>query len=333
MTIDDDDDSSGNSLDTPRPPEDDDSASAATPPHGSTYAELKYDAENRSLKALAILSLGLKNPDSSPTFDPAVLPWSAALRPTALKMTAKELRAEVMRRNIAAANVLGAPCPGAWTVAKATEWLVNNPIVAVAEVDFIKATIAHRIAVAARLQQQPVAPSVPPGAASRGSNWVGKLPHLRLIHAIIDDVDIKAAYVRRLNLPGGRMAIENRRTPAAIALNVWHMVAEKWNNPSFAPTTSVKETHSDFSLPISIPSDAVCNLMPATPEIVGVKWNDMNMALRRIIQKWELSGQGDGGSLEEEVGDDEGAKGMLMIRLHRRKRARVGTMMRRHFCS
>ncbi len=241
MTIDD-DSISGNSLDTPRPPEDDNAS-----------AGLKYDAENRSLKALAILSLGLKNPDGSPTFDPAVSPWSAALPPTALKMTAKELRAEVMRRNIAAANVLGAPRPGAWTVAKATEWLVNNPIVAAAEVDFIKATIAHQVAVAERIQQQPAAPSVPPCAASRGSNWVGKLPHLRFIHAIIDDVDIKAAYIRRLNLPGGRMAIENRRTPAAILSNVWHMVAEKWNNLSFAPTTSVKESHSDFSLPLSIP--------------------------------------------------------------------------------
>ena len=141
MTIDDDGSVSGNSLDTPRPPEDD-SASAATPRPGSTYAELKYDAENRSLKALAILSLGLKNPDGSPTFDPAVSPWSAALRPTTLKMTAKELRAEVMRRSVAAANVLGAPRPGAWTVAKATEWLVANPIVAAAEVDFIKSTVA-----------------------------------------------------------------------------------------------------------------------------------------------------------------------------------------------
>ena len=100
MTIDDDDSVSGNSLDTPRPPEDD-SASAATPPHGSTYAELKYDAENRSLKALAILSLGLKNDDGTPIFDLAVLPWSAAQRPTTLKMTAKELRAEVIWRSMA----------------------------------------------------------------------------------------------------------------------------------------------------------------------------------------------------------------------------------------
>jgi hypothetical protein len=191
-------------------------------------------------------------------------------------------------------------------VAKATEWLVANPIIAEGEVAFIRATIAHRIAVAQRVQQQPDAPSVPP-VMSKGAKWQGKLPHLRLIHAIIDDVDIKSAYIRRLHLPSGRMAVENRRTPEAVASNVWHMVAEKWNDQSFAPTTSVKETHSDFSLPISIPFDAICNLMPATPEKVADKWNEMNTALKRQIQKWELSGQGDGGSLEEEVDEDNNA--------------------------
>ena len=96
-----------------------------------------YVSEGRSLNALAILSLGLKDDDGSPTFNPSVLPWSAALRPTALKMTAKDLRAEVTRRNVAIENVLTAPRPGKWTVAKATEWLVANPIVAEAEVAFI----------------------------------------------------------------------------------------------------------------------------------------------------------------------------------------------------
>jgi hypothetical protein len=164
MTIDDDDSISGNSLDTPRPPEDD-NAAAATPLHGSTRAELWYIAENRSLKALAILSLGLKNDDGSPIFDPAVLPWSAALRPTTLKMTTKDLRSEVLRRSVAAENILNAPGPSAWTVAKAKEWLVANPIVAADEVAFIRATIAHRIAVAERAQLQPDAPSsVPPAA-------------------------------------------------------------------------------------------------------------------------------------------------------------------------
>jgi hypothetical protein len=124
---------------------------------------------------------------------------------------------------------------------------------------------------------------------------LGKFPFLRLIHAIIDDNDIKGAYIWRLQIPSGRMAVENRRTPAAIASNVWYMVAEKCNDESFSPTTSVKDTHSDFRQPISIPFNVVSNLLPATPEKVEEKWNWMNLALKQGITNWECSGQGDGG--------------------------------------
>ena len=99
------------------------------------------------------------------------------------------------------------------------------------------------------------------------------------------------------------MAVENRRTAEAVAWNVWHMVAEKWNNQSFAPTTSVKDTHSDFSLPIPIPFNAICNLMPATTEKVEEKWNSMNLAQKCKIQNWENSGQRDGGCTDD-CGDD-----------------------------
>jgi len=302
MSAADDDSVSVSSLATPQPFNDD--ASPGVPPSRETYAELRYVSEGRSLKALAILSLGLKDGDGNPTFNPSVLPWSAALRPSALKMTANELRAEVTRRSVAIANVLSAPRPGKWTVAKATEWLVANPIVAEDEVAFIRATIAHRISVAERAgSQQPNVGQVASG------NWIGKYPHLRLIHCIIDFNDIKTAYQNRLNVPSGRMDVENRKQPAVLAANVWHMVAAKWNDTSFQPVTSVKATHSDFARPISIPFDVVSNCQPATPEKVEEKWNAMNLALKRGIQNWERSGQGDGGHVNEddnsESGDDD----------------------------
>jgi len=201
------------SLATPRAFDDDDGLETSS---RQTYAEKMYVAEGRSLKALATLSLGLKNNDGTPTFDPSVLPWSAAARPTALKMTAKDLRKEVNRRNVAAKNVLHAPRPSQWTVAKATDWLVNNPIVAADEVSFIRRTISHRILVAERTGLQSTnhgaAPPPPPATASSSSvsgtgNWIGKYPYLRLIHTIIDNPDIKAAYKRRLHVPNGRMAV------------------------------------------------------------------------------------------------------------------------------
>ena len=86
---------SDSSLAMPRALVDD--AAAINPP-GMTLSEVMYVTEGRSLKALALLSLGLTNNDGSPTFNPLVLPWSAAACVSALKMLAKELRVEVLRR-------------------------------------------------------------------------------------------------------------------------------------------------------------------------------------------------------------------------------------------
>jgi hypothetical protein len=141
MSVEDDNSVSSSSLATSKPFNDDALPGAA--PSRETYAKVWYVSEGRSLKALVILSLGLKGDNGSPTFNPSVLPWSAALWPTALKMTSKDIHAEVIRCNVAVKNVLCAPCPKQWTVAKAMKWLVANPIAAEAEVAFIRATIAH----------------------------------------------------------------------------------------------------------------------------------------------------------------------------------------------
>ena len=138
---------SDSSLATPRPLVDD---SAATNRPREILSEVTYVAAGRSLKALALLSLGLKNDDGSPTFNPSLLPWSAAARASTLKMSAKDLRGEVLRRCVAAGNILNAPRPGQWPVAKSTQWLIENPIVADAEVEFIRQTIHHRICIAKR---------------------------------------------------------------------------------------------------------------------------------------------------------------------------------------
>ena len=273
------------------------------------HSESMYASKGRTLKALALLSLGLLNDDGNALFNPSVLPWSAALRPSALKMSADELRKEVERRcatlSVAGITASNAPRPKAWTVAKATEWLTENPIIGDKEVAFIRGTIAIRIEVAERAGRAAVTPTA--SSNSGGGSWIGKYPHLRLIHSIIDDNDIKRAYLARLNVPSGRMALENCNTPAARESNVWQMVANKWNDPRFLPITSLKpDTHSDFSLPIALSYESVSKLQPATVEKVEERWNAMILALKRGIQNWERSGQGDGGFTEEdEIGGND----------------------------
>ena len=75
------------SLATPHPFDEgaDEEPSELRAPSRETYSELMYVSQGRSLKALALLSLGLKNDDGTPTFNQSVLPWSAAVRPSALR--------------------------------------------------------------------------------------------------------------------------------------------------------------------------------------------------------------------------------------------------------
>ena len=134
-----DDSISVSSLVTPHPFADDpEEPLTAALSAGETDSKLMYVSHGCLLKALALLSLGLKNNDGSPTFNRSVLPWSAALCSLALKLTAKDLQGEVTRHSVAAGNVLlNTPHPMQWLVRKAMEWLVANPIVAKDEVAFI----------------------------------------------------------------------------------------------------------------------------------------------------------------------------------------------------
>jgi hypothetical protein len=74
--------SSSSYLETPRkvnfkdaPPP----AYATATGNSKNHSELMFVDRGRALKALALLSLGLKNEDGSLIFNSLVLPWSAAI--------------------------------------------------------------------------------------------------------------------------------------------------------------------------------------------------------------------------------------------------------------
>jgi hypothetical protein len=138
--------------------------------------------------------------------------------------------------------------------------------------------------------------------------WIGPEPILRLIHTLIDHNDIKRAYLKRFDLPSDRMALENRNTPQAKASTVWAMMSDMWNDPFFVPSTILMgHLHSDFSLPIVIDHVIVSDMAVATPEKVKDKWAGLIHKCKRIVEKWERSGQGDGGydDLDDEDNDEE----------------------------
>ena len=107
-----------------------------------------------------------------------------------------------------------------------------------------------------------------------GSNWIGKYPHLHLIHVIIDhnDNEIKSAIFSWLDVPRCCLAIKNRNMAEAHESNVSYLVANKWNDPNFLPVTLVKlDMHSDFAHPVPITFEIIERLELATFETVEEK--------------------------------------------------------------
>ena len=83
-------------------------------------------------------------------------------------------------------------------------------------------------------------------------------------------------------------------------------MSDKWNDPHFSPCTIVMgELHSDFAFPIVIDHDVVSDMAPATPEKVKDRWASLVHELKRKIENWEMSGQGDGGCVTFDIYDED----------------------------
>ncbi len=117
---------------------------------------------------------------------------------------------------------------------------------------------------------------------------------LHLIHALVDHDQIKAKFLNRLNLPAGRSAVKNREQ--LCTTNVWHLLAEKWNDKKFEPeTVAIPELHTDFTFSDIILHVEVAHMTPATAEKVEDKWSSMVLEMNHCIANWQKSGQGEGG--------------------------------------
>ena len=230
-------------------------------------AESFYAENGQSVRALVILCHGLLRDDGTPTVDVANLPWSQMKR-SAIRPKADELKAEIIRRwNVLCAGKHPAlneapkatPRPKQWSLSKVHKWLEENPIGNGFGREFLLAAVDERLVMAEKAVKE-----TEDELSLFNKKWIGKEPILRLIHALIDDDDIKRAYLVRLDVSSDRMVVENRNTPASKAASVWAMMSRKWNDPHFSPTTRRIDLHSDFYDPIAIDHDVVSDMTPAT---------------------------------------------------------------------
>ena len=256
------------------------------------------------VKVLIAMCHGLTDKEGSPLLNIDTPPWNVKNSRRDIRPNNNHYMAEVIRRwkHLKRLRQLNkkdsgtAPRPGGWKLIKLHEWLCDHPILADADNDFLTKVVSIR-----KSGFQKSADETDQGNAKLAAgNWVGKYPFLRMLHAIIDNEEIKAMFLRRAELPSGRMAVENR---LHIVL-VWTRIAEVWNDTTFEPLTeALPHEHTDFSESEIITHDLVGHMSVATAEKVELKWNEIKNALTRIIGNWERSGQGEGGLVYAEQSD------------------------------
>jgi hypothetical protein len=86
---------------------------------------------------------------------------------------------------------------------------------------------------------------------------------------------------------------------------VFEVIAELWNDSSFNPLAPASECHADFQMATDCSYELVAGLLPATPQKIEDCFSTMRSKLIRIIDNWELSGQGEGGRDREEEEEDD----------------------------
>ena len=118
------------------------------------------------------------------------------------------------------ANSRDIPHPSQQKLAKLQMWLDNNLVIDDGECAFLLDAVDERICASARAEEEKAVV-----LALFNKKWVGKEPILQLIHALVDIIEIKHAYLERFDNPSDRMVIENRNTPKTRAACCWAMMA------------------------------------------------------------------------------------------------------------
>ena len=255
-------------------------------------AENFYNNEGCCLKVLVCMCYGLRDDSDNLLLDLEAEPWKsfpiAQIRPNK-DMLIKEVTRRWSQSNKDKTNTKIGPRPKQWTLVKIRDWLEVNPIVDPNDVTFLKDVVRTRREIATAAQTEEQENNVRLGAG----NW-NQTACMRLIHALIDHDDLKTKFLNRLNLPAGRSSVENRQQ--ARESDVWHLLADKWNDKNFSPETiSLPAVHTEFTFPDVILHAEVADLAPATAEKVEDKWASMILEMNRCIANWQKSGQGEGG--------------------------------------
>lgn len=266
-----------------------------------TPTEVYLREQNFSLRTLVVVCRGLRDCNGKPLLDISENPWTK-LASSLVKPNTAEYGKEIERRWIqkfgnSDSNTAKAPRPKAWKLDKLLEWLDSHPICAEDDIEYLRATVNNR-----KKEVEDTTQFSASNNTAEQRNWTGKQPHLRLIHCLIDNDEVKQAYLRRNDIPQGRLHIDNRNSVEKRNKSVWEMMADQFNDPDFNPVTEeLPMLHSDFINSEDIGYSTVEDISQATPEKCQSKFTAMILQMNRCITKWERSGQGEGGHLDSNI--------------------------------
>lgn len=273
-------------------------------------SEKIYIAMGNSKKVLVTLCIGLLREDKTPLIDIDKSPWSQELK-TTMKPMNRDLATEVCRRQKLFAGMEGSTSKQFMIKPKnkprevLLEWLNTWPICDANCVSFLFAE-AKRVE---NLLQAAINEGRENALAMQHGAWTGAVPYLRLIHAITDNNDTRMAYLKR-NDPKTREELDAANSPNR-PKTAYEIIAAKWNDPDFNPVSRVSTCHVDFATPMDLSHSTVASLVPADPIGVQNRLSSIRVSLLRIIERWEQSGQGDGGRNDDGEGEPSSQWGKL----------------------
>jgi len=121
--------------------------------------------------------------------------------------------------------------------------------------------------------------------------WKGIIPHLRLIHCLVDNEYIREAFLRSLSTLTKSELDKNSQIRRVCP---WQLMCDKWQDPGFTPTTRVySHLHDDFRHPISLKHSLVSN-MTISPDKAKEKFYDLRKDVLSVKTNWDISGNGKG---------------------------------------
>jgi hypothetical protein len=267
----------------------------ARPEPEESCSQQLYNSLGYSKKILVALSLGQKKENNHPLVDLDQPPWSSKTKQT-VKPTNADLANEVLRRQTEV-TFPGSNVDKRFLLMKPKnkkreeliEWLEYYPINNGRCVEFLRNEVAR---VEEILHQAMVEEKETIQALKHGA-WTGRTPYLRLLHCITDCDATRTAFLHRNDVM--ERAELDAQSSTERPKTGYEMVAQKWNDPTFNPTTVVSTCHDDFMCVYDLSHRHVASLTPADSVAIKNRLSTIRIVLLRMIQNWEESGQGDGG--------------------------------------